>query len=62
MNTLDKDYNNNATVVKYGDLNCYVIKIVYGETAGYHKISLTYNDDLILKSGEAFTSALDKLV
>lgn len=62
MNTLDSDYNNNATLINYSNsLQCYVAKIEYGETAGYHRIPLIYNNDLILNAGETITSLLDKL-
>lgn len=62
MNTLDLDYNNNATLINYSNsLQCYVAKIEYGETAGYHRIPLIYNNDLILNPGETVTSLLDKL-
>ena len=62
MNTLDSDYNNNATLINFSDnLQCYVAKIEYGETAGYHRIPLIYNNDLILNAGETVTSLLDKL-
>lgn len=62
MNTLDSDYNNNATLIKFSNsLQCYVAKIEYGETAGYHRIPLIYNNDLILNAGETITSLLDKL-
>lgn len=62
MNTLDSDYNNNATLINFSNtLQCYVAKIKYGETAGYHRIPLIYNNDLILNAGETVTSLLDKL-
>lgn len=66
LNTLKPEYNSNSTTIKYklndnNFINCKVIKIEYGETAGYHKIDLTYNSDLILKAGETITSALDKI-
>lgn len=62
MNTLDSDYNNNATLINFSDtLQCYVAKIEYGETAGYHRIPLIYNNGLILNAGETVTSLLDKL-
>lgn len=62
MNALDSDYNNNATLINFSDtLQCYVAKIEYGETAGYHRIPLIYNNDLILNAGETVTSLLDKL-
>ena len=62
MNTLDSDYNNDATLINFSDsLQCYVAKIGYGETAGYHRIPLIYNNDLILNAGETVTSLLDKL-
>ena len=62
MNTLDSDYNNNATLINFSNtLQCHVAKIEYGETAGYHRIPLIYNNDLILNAGETVTSLLDKL-
>lgn len=62
MNTLDLDYNENATLIEFGtSLQCYVAKIEYGETAGYHRIPLIYNNDLILNAGETVTSLLDKI-
>ena len=62
MNTLDSDYNNNATLINFSNtLKCYVAKIEYGETAGYHRIPLIYNSNLILNPGETVTSLLDKL-
>ena len=62
MNTLGSDYNNNATLINFSNtLQCYVAKIEYGETAGYHRIPLVYNNDLILNAGETVTSLLDKL-
>ena len=62
MNVLDSDYNNNATLINFSNtLQCYVAKIEYGETAGYHRIPLVYNNDLILNAGETVTSLLDKL-
>ena len=62
MNTLDSDYNNNATLINFSNtLQCYVAEIEYGETAGYHRIPLIYNNDLILNAGETVTSLLDKL-
>ena len=61
FNTLDKTYNNNATDFKMYGTNCYLAKIEYGETAGYHITPLVYNDDLILKAGETVTTLLDKI-
>ena len=61
MNTLDTDYNHNATLISFGNKECYIAKIDYGETAGYHRIPLIYNNDLILNAGETVTSLLDKL-
>ena len=61
MNYLDNDYNNNATTVTYGEKNCWVAKIENGETAGYHRIPLYYNNTLVLNAGETVTSLLDKL-
>lgn len=62
MNTLDKNYNLDATLIDFGQSQqCYIAKINYGETAGYHRIPLIYNNDLILNAGETVTSLLDKL-
>ena len=62
FNTLDKTYNNNATVIWLYDRACLLAKIEYGETAGYHQMEdLVYNSDLILKAGETVTSLLDKI-
>ena len=64
MNTLDAAYNDSKSLgkIKWDDENtCYVAKIDYGDTAGYHRIQLVYNNDLILKPGETVTSLLDKL-
>lgn len=73
MNTLDKDYNADANQIYWGKSvmfsdqekdkikKCYVAKIEYGETAGYHQIPLIYNNDLILNAGETVTSLLDKI-
>lgn len=61
MNTLDPSYNSTATLVEFGDKKCYIAKIGYGETAGYHRIPLVYNGDLILNAGETVTSLLDKI-
>ena len=62
MNTLDSDYNLTATYITFDtNIKCYVAKIEYGETAGYHRIPLVYNNDLILNAGETITSLLDKL-
>lgn len=65
LNALDKDYNNNATQIilnpddstKVG----YVVQIKSGDTAGYHQITLTYANDLILNTGEPVTTMLDKI-
>ena len=39
----------------------YLMKIEYGQTAGYRLTNLTYAGDLIAKSGESITSVLDKI-
>ena len=48
MNTLDIDYNTNATKIKFknDETKYYVAKIDYGEIAGYHRIPLVYNNSL----------------
>lgn len=61
MNSLDKNYNNLASRIWFSNKECYIAKIQYGDTAGYHRIPLIYNSDLILKAGETITSLLDKL-
>lgn len=61
MNVLDQDYNSNATLINFGNQQCYVAKIEYGETAGYHQIPLVYNTDLILNAGDTVTALLDKI-
>ena len=61
FNTLDKTYNNFAKVFTMYNKNCYLAKIEYGETAGYHVTQLVYNSDLILKPGETVTALLDKI-
>ena len=43
------------------DLDVYIAKISYGETAGYRFTELTYPGDLIGAVGEALTSILDKI-
>ena len=61
FNTLDQDYNVGATEISYAGSNAYVVKIEYGESAGYYPIPLVYNSDLILNAGEAVTNMLDKI-
>ena len=43
------------------DVDVYVAKVSYGETAGYRFTDLTYPGDLIGAVGEALTSILDKI-
>lgn len=61
LNTLDPDYNLQATKFKYGIKECYLVRVESGETAGYHITDLVYSSDLILNAGETVTSLLDKL-
>ena len=61
LNTLDYDYNNNATIVSSEGIDYAIIKLEYGDTAGYHSTELVYAGDLILKAGETITSLLDKI-
>ena len=49
-----KDSENNS--IEYN-----IIKIVYGETAGYRRTELTYPGELVANVGEALTSILDKI-
>ena len=61
-NTLDDDYNNNADLANYQGIPAYIAKIETGHTAGFHRVPLVYNSDLVLSAGEPFTSLLDKIV
>jgi hypothetical protein len=61
MNTLDPNYNDGATRILFNKKECVIIKIEYGDTAGYHQVDLVYNNDLICKAGEAVTVMLDKI-
>lgn len=63
FNTLDADYNDKDSLgtISFGNYDCYVAKIEYGETAGYHQTPLVYNADLILNAGETVTGLLDKI-
>ena len=38
-----------------------IIKVIYGETAGYRRTPLTYPGELVANVGEALTSILDKI-
>ena len=38
-----------------------IIKVIYGETAGYRRTELTYPGELVANVGEALTSVLDKI-
>lgn len=49
-----KDSKNNP--IEYN-----IIKIVYGETAGYRRTPLTYPGELVANVGESLTSILDKI-
>lgn len=65
LNTLDRNYNNDATqIILNPDNNTgigYIVKVQSGETAGYHQITLTYANDLILNAGEPITTMLNKI-
>lgn len=65
LNTLDRNYSNDATqIILNPDNNTgigYVVKVQSGETAGYHQIALTYANDLILNAGEPITTMLNKI-
>ena len=61
---LDNSYNNKATKITFyinEPQEYYVVKIQYGETAGFHAVPLTYYGDLILNPGESVTTLLDKI-
>ena len=66
LNPMFEDYNENASKVKLYATNdeeeYRVVRILHGDTAGYHQTDLTYPEDLILKPGETITSLLDKIV
>ena len=54
--------NDNATIVYDERNNKYnIIKINYGETAGYRRTELTYPGELVANVGEALTAILDKI-
>jgi hypothetical protein len=38
-----------------------IIKIEFGDTAGYRRTDLTYPGELVANIGEALTSVLDKI-
>ena len=66
--TLDPEVNQNASQVFLQDptittdaIGYYISQIKYGETAGYHKIPLVFNTDLIANVGETVVSVLDKI-
>lgn len=61
MNTLDKSYNEDASIIRFCEKDCHIAKIEYGETAGYHRVPLVYGSDLILNAGDSVTTVLDKL-
>lgn len=67
FNSLDSAANLNADVVEYpvtglGIKKVYVIKLEYGDNAGYHQTPLTYSGDLIAKAGTVVSSGvLDKV-
>ena len=52
LNYINKNYENEGEVRKYG----------YGDSCGYRIINLIYPTDLIANAGETVTSILDKLV
>ena len=70
-NTLDPKYNQDTSEVVLGHVDSEeydsakykynLVRISYGETAGYHQIPLVFNSDLIAKAGETATSILDKI-
>ena len=56
--------NETATKIKFSsssDKEYYVVKVEYGQTAGYHEIALVYNTDLIMKAGENVVGLLNKI-
>lgn len=65
FNNTVEDFNSNADSVMFltdQQLGIYtVIKVEYGQTAGYRTTSLTYAGDLIANVGESLVSVLDKI-
>ena len=64
LTSFDSGLNREASKIRF-TLNgntFYVVKIEYGQTAGYHEIELIYNSELIMNAGENIIGLLDKLV
>lgn len=64
LDPLMDSQNDDASVVtlrKETTKSFYVVKIEYGQTAGYHEVELTYHSDLIAKVGENVASILEKI-
>lgn len=62
LNSIDPSFNLDATKVQYnGKRKAYIVKVPYGQVAGYHQIPLLPSSDLVLNAGEAITSLLDKI-
>lgn len=63
LNSLKPQSDDEPTKIKFNEEeNCVIVKVEYGETAGYHAIELVYPSDLIAKAGETITSVLDKII
>lgn len=65
LNPLMKSQNNNATQIKTSidtTDKFFVVKIITGETVGYHETTLIYPSDLILGEKDTVVSLLDKIV
>lgn len=63
-NTLfNESTEQNLAKIKFegNDIEYYITKIEYGQTAGYRATELVYAGDLIAKVGESLTSILDKI-
>lgn len=59
--TADNSYASQITFSGDKEREYNIAKIEYGETIGYHRIPMVYNNDLILNAGDTVTSLLDKI-
>ena len=50
-----------TNMVKIDGNNYFITKVEYGQTVGYRKTDLVYNDDLMANIGESIASVLDKI-
>ena len=62
----DRTQNNDNVTIVYADKECAgeaynIIKVEFGETAGYRRTDLTYPGELVANVGESLVSILDKI-